>query len=126
MDSLSLDHDSSGQPVAVGFTDEEALRNWHKTVPWIALQGTAFFQVVAGTEAEEIVINPYDLADPASKMVRPGGIVMRWEFEELAEGRIPKEGSKQAGAAKRPGNDAQRDACPGNLQCHRRSSPQFP
>jgi hypothetical protein len=88
-DSLSLEHDSSGQCVAVGFTDEEALRNWHKTVPWVALQGTAFFQAVASTEAEEIVINPYDLADPASKMIRPGGIVTRWEFEELAEGRIP-------------------------------------
>jgi hypothetical protein len=89
-DSLSLEHDSSGQPVAVAFTDEEALRNWNKTIPWIALQGTAFFQAVASTEAEEIVINPYDVDDPGSKMIRPGGSVMRWEFEELAEGRIPQ------------------------------------
>jgi len=88
-DSLSLDHDSSGQPVAVEFTDEEALRNWHKTTPWIALQGAAFFQAVAGTEAEEIVINPYEPENPESKMIRPGGIVKRWEFEELAEGSIP-------------------------------------
>jgi len=87
--SLSLEHDSSGQPVAVAFTDEEALRNWHKTIPWIALQGTAFFQAVAGTEAEEIVINPYEPENPESKMIRPGGIVKRWEFEELAQGRIP-------------------------------------
>jgi hypothetical protein len=90
-DSFSLEHDSSSQPVAVAFTDEEALRNWNKTIPWIALQGTAFFQAVAGTEAEEIVINPYELDDPASKMIRPGGRVTRWEFEELAEGRIPNE-----------------------------------
>ena len=89
-DSLSLEHDSSGQSVAVAFTDEEALRNWHKTIPWIALQGTAFFQAVASTEAEEIVINPYDVDDPASKMIRPGGRITRWEFEELAEGRIPQ------------------------------------
>ena len=89
-DSLSLEHDSSGQPVAVAFTDEEALRNWHKTIPWIALQGTAFFQAVASTEAEEIVINPYEPENPESKMIRPGGIVKRWEFEELAEGRIPE------------------------------------
>ena len=88
-DSLSLEHDSSGQPVAVAFTDEEALRNWQKTIPWIALQGTAFFQAVAGTEAEEIVINPYEPENPESKMIRPGGIVKRWEFEELAQGRIP-------------------------------------
>ena len=89
-DSLSLEHDSSGQSVAVAFTDEEALRNWNKSIPWIALQGTAFFQAVASTEAEEIVINPYDVNDPASKMIRPGGRVTRWEFEELAEGRIPQ------------------------------------
>ncbi|HET9167242.1 MAG TPA: enhanced serine sensitivity protein SseB C-terminal domain-containing protein [Candidatus Angelobacter sp.] len=89
-DSLSLEHDSSGQPVAVAFTDEEALRNWQKTIPWIALQGTAFFQAVASTEAEEIVINPYEPENPESKMIRPGGIVKRWEFEELAEGRIPE------------------------------------
>src|SRR5438309_2791638 len=88
--SLSLEHDSSGQPVAVAFTDEEALRNWNKTIPWIALQGTGFFQVVASTEAEEIVINPYELDDPASKMIRPGGRVTRWEFEELAQGNIPQ------------------------------------
>jgi hypothetical protein len=92
-DSLSLEHDSSGQPVAVAFTDEEALRNWNKTIPWIALQGTAFFQAVASTQAEEIVINPYEPENPSSKMIRPGGRVTRWEFEELAEGRIPKEDS---------------------------------
>src|SRR6476661_1457780 len=94
-DSLSLEHDSSGQPVAVAFTDEEALRNWHKTIPWIALQGTAFFQAVASTEAEEIVINPYEPENPESKMIRPGGIVKRWEFEELAEGRIPEGNSSK-------------------------------
>ena len=87
--SFSLERDSAGLLVAVAFTDEEALRNWHKTIPWIALQGTAFFQAVAGTEAEEIVINPYELDDPASKMIRPGGRVKRWELEELAQGNLP-------------------------------------
>jgi hypothetical protein len=96
-DSLSLEHDSSGQPVAVAFTDEKALRNWNKTIPWIALQGTAFFQAVASTQAEEVVINPYEPENPSSKMIRPGGKVKRWEFESLAVGRIPKEDSnKQA------------------------------
>lgn len=96
-DSFSLEHDSEGQLVAVAFTDEEALRNWNKSIPWIALQGTAFFQAVANTEAEEIVINPYEPENPESKMIRPGGIVTRWEFEDLAAGRIPEgDSGKQA------------------------------
>ncbi|HVG91275.1 MAG TPA: enhanced serine sensitivity protein SseB C-terminal domain-containing protein, partial [Alphaproteobacteria bacterium] len=86
---FSLEHDPAGLLVAVAFTDEEALRNWNKTISWIALQGTAFFQAVASTDAEEIVINPYELDDPASKMIRPGGRVKRWEFEELAQGNLP-------------------------------------
>jgi hypothetical protein len=94
-DSFSLEHNSEGQLVAVAFTDEEALRNWQKSIPWIALQGTAFFQAVAGTEAEKIVINPYEPANPESKMIRPGGIVMRWEFETLAEGKIPEKGATE-------------------------------
>lgn len=92
--SFSLEHNSAGQLVAVAFTDEEALRNWNMNIPWIALQGTAFFQAVASTEAEEIVINPYEPANPESKMIRPGGILRRWEFEELAGGRIPQQDSR--------------------------------
>lgn len=88
--SFSLEHDSAGLLVAVAFTDEEALRNWNKTIPWIALQGAAFFQAVASTEAEEIVINPYEIEDPASRMIRPGGRLTRWEFEALAQGAIPQ------------------------------------
>jgi hypothetical protein len=94
-DSFSLEHDSEGQLVAVAFTDEEALCNWNKSIPWIALQGTAFFQAVASTEAEEIVINPYEPGNPESKMIRPGGIVTRWEFETLAEGKIPEKGATE-------------------------------
>jgi len=87
---FSLEHDPAGLLVAVAFTDEEALRNWNKTIPWVALQGTGFFQAVASTEAEEIVINPYELDNPASKMIRPGGRVKRWEFEQLAQGNLPE------------------------------------
>jgi hypothetical protein len=96
--SFSLEHDSSGQVVAVAFTDEEALRNWNKTIAWIALQGSAFFQAVLSTDAEEIVINPYEPEDPGSKMIRPGGRVMRREFEALADGRIPIEQPEEQGA----------------------------
>lgn len=88
--SFSLEHDPAGLLVAVAFTDEEALRNWNKSIPWVALQGTAFFSAVASTQAEEIVINPYELEDPDSKMIRPGGRVTRWEFEALAQGLIPQ------------------------------------
>src|SRR5690242_13621046 len=88
--TFSLEHDPEGLLVAVAFTDEEALRNWNKTIPWVALQGTGFFQAVASTEAEEIVINPYELDDPASRMIRPGGRIRRWELEELAQGNLPE------------------------------------
>ena len=94
-DAFSLEHDSAGQLVAVAFTDEEALRNWNTSIPWVALQGTAFFQAVASTQAEEIVINPYEPENPGSKMIRPGGRVTRWELEELAEGRVPQEDSDE-------------------------------
>jgi hypothetical protein len=88
--SFSLEHDPAGMPVLPAFTDEEALRNWNKDILWIALQGTAFFQAVVATETEDIVINPYEIEDPVSKMIRPGGRVTRWEFELLAQGRIPQ------------------------------------
>src|SRR5580765_6220921 len=92
--SFSLEQDSSGQWVAVAFTDEEALRNWNKTILWIAMQGISFFQAVNSTEAQEIVINPFEPADPNSKMIRPGGRVTRWEFEALAQGHHP-DGAEQ-------------------------------
>ena len=88
--SFSLEHDPAGLVVLPAFTDEEALRNWNKTILWIALQGAAFFQAVVETEVEDIVINPYEIEDPSSKMIRPGGRVTRWEFELLAAGRIPQ------------------------------------
>ena len=97
--SFSLEHDSNGVVVAVTFTDEEALRNWNKSISWIALQGTAFFQAVASTEAEEIVINPYEPENPESHMIRPGGRMKRWEFESLAQAVIPEppSGGQDAG-----------------------------
>ncbi len=88
--SFSLEHDPSGMVVLPAFTDEGALRNWNKDILWIALQGAAFFQAVVATETEDIVINPYEIEDPGSKMIRPGGRVTRWEFELLAQGRIPQ------------------------------------
>jgi hypothetical protein len=88
--SFSLEHDPSGMVVLPAFTDEGALRNWNKDILWIALQGAAFFQAVVGTDVEDIVINPYEIEDPGSKMIRPGGRVTRWEFELLAQSRLPQ------------------------------------
>ncbi len=117
---FSLEHDPAGLLVAVAFTDEEALRNWNKTIPWVALQGMGFFQAVASTEAEEIVINPYELDNPASKMIRPGGRVRRWEFEELAQGNLPEiqadDRRGNADGAKRSGDHAHANASRGSVR----------
>jgi hypothetical protein len=89
--NFSLEHDSDGNPVLPVFTDEEALRNWNKDIPWIAMRGEGFFRAVAATEAGDVVINPYEPENPASKMIRPGGRVARWEFELLAQGLNPQD-----------------------------------
>jgi hypothetical protein len=102
-DSFTLEKDSAGQVVAVAFTDEEALCNWNKSIAWVALQGTAFFQAIADTQAEEIVINPYEPEDPGSKMIRPGGRVTRWEFEDLAQGMNPQDRVAPAPSAETQG-----------------------
>jgi hypothetical protein len=94
---FSLEHDGEGMMVAVAFTDEEALRNWNATIPWIGLQGAAFFQALLATEAEEIVINPYEPENPASKMIRPGGRVTRQEFTALSQGVVPQPPSEASG-----------------------------
>lgn len=98
---FQFEHDSEGVAVLPVFTDEEALRNWNKTLPWIAVPGSALFPAVAVSQAEEIVINPYEPADPGSKMIRPGGRVTRCELEALAHGVIPQE-SQAPGAGAQP------------------------
>src|SRR5258708_37997770 len=75
--AFSLEHDPNGMVVLPAFTDDEALCNWNKTILWIALQGTALFQAIVGTDVEDVVINPYEIDDPGSKMIRPGGRVTR-------------------------------------------------
>jgi hypothetical protein len=89
--NFSLEHDNEGNPVLPVFTDEEALCNWNKNIPWIAMRGEGFFRAVAATEASDVVINPYEPENPASKMIRPGGRVARWEFELLAQGLDPQD-----------------------------------
>jgi hypothetical protein len=89
--SFILENDSEGTLVAVAFTDEEALRNWNSSIPWIALQGAGFFQAVLSTDAAEIVLNPFEPENPGSKLIRPAGRVTRWEFEWLAQSLSPQD-----------------------------------
>jgi hypothetical protein len=89
--SFVLENDSEGELVAVAFSDEEALRNWNKSIPWIALEGAGFFQAVLSTDAAEIVLNPFEPENPGSKLIRPAGRITRWEFEWLAQGLSPQD-----------------------------------
>lgn len=78
--------DSQHRQVTPAFTDEEALRNWDPNTPFIGLKADVYFRLVKGTEISAILINPFD---PVRKMLRPGGRILRFEFEALAEGMLP-------------------------------------
>lgn len=68
------------------FSDLEALRNWDPNTPYIGMKSVDLFKVILRTDADQIVINPFD---PIRKMIRPGGTLTRQEFQLLAENRIP-------------------------------------
>jgi len=79
-------NDNSGTKITPIFTSVDALRNWHASVPYIGLGARDMFNIVLGTQVQEIAVNPFD---PARKMTHPGGRVKRQEFELLAKGVIP-------------------------------------
>src|SRR5205814_1427309 len=78
--------DQQGRTVTPAFTDEDALRNWDPNTPHVRIKARALFQVARQSRFAAIVINPFD---PIRKMIRPGGYVMRHEFDSLADGYIP-------------------------------------
>jgi hypothetical protein len=78
--------DSQQRQVTPAFTDEEALRNWDPNTPFVGLKADLYFRLVKGMEISAILINPFD---PVRKMLRPGGRIMRFEFEALADGILP-------------------------------------
>ena len=78
--------DREGNKLFPLFSDLEALRNWDPNTPYIGMKSVDLFKVILGTDADQIVINPFD---PIRKMIRPGGTVTRQEFQLLAEKRIP-------------------------------------
>lgn len=85
--SIPIHRDAHGKNIVPAFTDELALEHWSGASPWFALQGLIFFQGVAGTEADEIAVNPFR---PGEKIIRPFGRITRAEFQALAEGLIPE------------------------------------
>jgi hypothetical protein len=85
--SIPIHRDARGKNIVPAFTDEQALAHWSDASPWFALQGLIFFQGVAGTEADEIAVNPFR---PGEKVKRPHGRITRAEFQTLAEGLIPE------------------------------------
>jgi hypothetical protein len=90
--SIPIIRDAKGKNVVPAFTDEEALAHWSGPSAWFALQGSAFFQGVVTTEADEIAINPFR---PGKPMIRPFGRITRAEFQALAEGRIPRADNRE-------------------------------
>jgi type III secretion system (T3SS) SseB-like protein len=81
--------DSNGVEVTPAFTDDEALRNWNPNTPSVAMNAKALFHLIVPLPVMEVVINPFD---PIQKMIRPGGRVIRLEFEALAKGILPQIG----------------------------------
>jgi hypothetical protein len=74
------------QSITPIFTDMEALRNWDPNIPALTMPARAFFQMIGTLSFDEVIINPFD---PIRKMLRPGGVLMRFEFAALAQGFIP-------------------------------------
>lgn len=89
--SIPIIRDARGKRIVPAFTDEEALAHWSGPSPWFAVQGEAFFQTVAKTEADEIAVNPFR---PERPPLRPFGRISRVEFQALAEGMTPRASSQ--------------------------------
>jgi len=78
--------DKDSRKVTPAFTDLKALRVWDPNTPYLSIKAQSFFEMVAGTDIQSVVINPFD---PIRRMVRPGGFVNRAEFDLLAKGLAP-------------------------------------
>jgi hypothetical protein len=89
--AIPMIRDASGKRVVPAFTDEEALAHWSGPSPWFAMQGEAFFQSIAKTEADEIAVNPFR---PDRPTIRPFGRITRVEFGAMADGMIPQANSQ--------------------------------
>lgn len=79
-------HNKDGQKVTTAFTDIEALRAWDPNTPSISLKSQALFQMVMGSDIQQVMINPFD---PIRRMIRPGGFVTRVEMDLLVKSLVP-------------------------------------
>jgi SseB protein N-terminal domain len=78
--------DVEGRKRTPVFTDEEALRSWDPNTPSVGLPAKAYFGMIVRTAMDDVVLNPFQ---PNRKMIRPGAIITRLEFQAIAEGMIP-------------------------------------
>lgn len=102
---------AKGLRVLPAFTDEPALANYDPNTPKIALPALEVFKMAMKLGVEQVVVNAFD---PIRKPIRPGGTVMRREFEALANGLIPQaigDGKAQVVTAKAP-TQVQIGGCP--------------
>ncbi|MBI5652447.1 MAG: enhanced serine sensitivity protein SseB C-terminal domain-containing protein [Chloroflexi bacterium] len=84
-------HNQENQVVLFAFTDADSINAWKPSGShYIAIKATDLFQMAIEMNAASIVVN---LAGPAV-----GGELMRWEFQALAAGVMPKE-VNEAGTA---------------------------
>ena len=84
---IVLINDRDGRSSTAVFTDVEALRNWDPNTPYLEIASRAYFEMVRQSPVVAIIVNPFD---PVRKMIRPGGRLMRFEFDSLADGYIPE------------------------------------
>jgi len=83
---ITLFVNPNGIRLAPVFTDVEVLAAWDPNRPFIAAPAIQIFSMIAGTDADEIVVNPFN---PGRQMMRPAGRILRREFEALAQGHTP-------------------------------------
>ena len=102
---------AKGLRVLPAFTDEAALANYDPNTPRIALPAREVFKMATKLGVEQVVVNAFD---QVRKPIRPGGTVMRKEFEALANGLIPQataDGKAQVVTVKKP-TQVQIGGCP--------------
>lgn len=79
--------DPEGNKLLAVFTDAEALAAFIPNSPYLAVPTMDFFRMAVGTDIQYVAVNPWP---PEGQPTRPGGRLMRFEFEALARGEMPQ------------------------------------
>jgi hypothetical protein len=102
--------DPQGNKLLAVFTDAEALSHFAPNMPYIAVPGFEFFRMAASTDVVAVLVNP---TPPNAEPIRPGGNLLRHEFEALAQGRMPQIGQQpQQEQAQQPAQNNQANIGP--------------